>query len=227
MCQLFASGGQSIGASALPMNIHSLESNLVLIYFRIDWFDLLAVQGTVNSLIQHHNSKTSIFGHSAFFMVQLSHPYTTTGKTMCLIAQSCLTLCDPVNSSPPGSSVHGDFQGTTTGVVCHAFLQGIFPTQGSNPGLPHCRQILYCLRHQGSPGKTIALTIRTFVDKVISPPFTTLSRSVTTFLPLISWLQSPSTVILEPKKRKSATLSIFPPSICHEVMGPDAMILVF
>ena len=120
-----------------------------------------------------------------------------------------------------------DSPGKTTGVVCHAFLQGIFPTQGSNPGLPHCRQILYCLRHQGSPGKTIALTIRTFVDKVISPPFTTLSRSVTTFLPLISWLQSPSTVILEPKKRKSATLSIFPPSICHEVMGLDAAILVF
>ena len=68
------------------MNIHSLESNLVLIYFRIDWFDLLAVQETVNSLIQHHNSKTSILGHSAFFMVQLSHPYTTTGKTIALIS---------------------------------------------------------------------------------------------------------------------------------------------
>ena len=92
MCQLFASGGQSIGASGLPMNIHSLESNPVLIYFRTDWFDLLAVQGTVNSLIQHHNSKASIFWHSAFFIVQLSHPYMTTGKTMCLFAQLCLTL---------------------------------------------------------------------------------------------------------------------------------------
>ena len=92
MCQLFASGGQSIGASGLPMNIHSLESNPVLIYFRTDWFDLLAVRWTVNSLIQHHNSKASIFWHSAFFIVQLSHPYMTTGKTMCLFAQSCLTL---------------------------------------------------------------------------------------------------------------------------------------
>ena len=128
--------------------------------------------------------------------------------------------------SPLGSSVHGDFPGKTTGVVCHAFLQGIFPTQGSNPGLPHCRQILYCLRHQGSPGKTIALTIRTFVDKVISPPFTTLSRSFY-FMSLISWLQSPSAVILETPKTKSVTVSIASPSICHEVMGPDAMILVF
>ena len=118
--------------------------------------DLLVVQGTLKSLLQHHNSKTSILQLSAFFTVQLSHPYMTIGKTL-------------------------------------------------------------------------ALTRRTFVGKVMSLLLNMLSRLVITFLPrskrlLISWLQSPSTVILEAKKIKSATVS---PSICHEVMGPDAMILVF
>ena len=70
---------------------------------------------------------------------------------VCLVPQSCLTLCDPKDCSPPGSSVHGDSPGKNTGVVCHALLQGIFPTQGSNPGLLHYRQILYHLSHQGSP----------------------------------------------------------------------------
>ena len=78
MNQLFASGGQSIGASTsasvFPINIQGLLS------FRIDWFDLLAVLGTLNRLLQHHNLKASILPHSAFFMVQLSHPYMTTGK---------------------------------------------------------------------------------------------------------------------------------------------------
>ena len=83
-----------------------------------------------------------------------------------------------------------------------------------------------------TPGKTIALTRRTFVGKVVSPLLNMLSRLVITFLPrskrlLISWLQSPSAVILEPKKTKSATVSTVSPSICHEVMGPDALILVF
>ena len=83
-----------------------------------------------------------------------------------------------------------------------------------------------------TPGKTIAFTIWTFVNKVMSLLFNTLSRFVTVFLPrikhlLISWLQSPSAVILEPKKIKSATVSIFFPSICHELMGPDVMIFVF
>ena len=68
-----------------------------------------------------------------------------------LVAQSCLTLCIPMDCRPPGSSVHGDFPGKNTGVGCHALLQGIFPTQGLNPSLPHCRQILYSLSHQGSP----------------------------------------------------------------------------
>ena len=130
-----------------------------LICFRMDWIDLLAVQGTLRSLLQHHSSKASILQHSAFFTVQLSHPYMTTGKT-------------------------------------------------------------------------IALTRRIFVDKVISQLFNMLSRLVTAFLPrskhlLISWLQSPSAVILEPPKIKSATVSTVSPSISHEMMGPDDMILVF
>ena len=133
-----------------------------LISFRIDWFDFLAVQGILKSLLQHHSSKASILQHSAFFTVQLSHPYTTTGKT-------------------------------------------------------------------------IALTKWTFVGKVMSLLFNMLSRLVITFLPrskclLISWLQSPSAVILEhppSKKIKSQIVCIVSPSISHEVMGPDAMIFVF
>ena len=130
-----------------------------LISFRMDWLILLAVQGILKSLLQHHSSKASVLQHSAFFIIQLSHPYMTTGKT-------------------------------------------------------------------------IALTRWTFVGKVMSLLFNMLSRLVITFLPrskclLISYLQSPSAVILEPKKRKSVTISTVSPSICHEVMGPDAMILVF
>ena len=70
---------------------------------------------------------------------------------MSLFSCSVVSLCDPVDCSPPGSSVHGDSPDKNTGVDCHALFQGIFPTQGSNPGLPHCRQILYQLSHQGSP----------------------------------------------------------------------------
>ena len=140
----------SFSFSISPSNEHSGQ-----ISFRMDWFYLLAVQGTLKSLLQHHTSKASIFWHSAFFIVQLSHPYMTTGKTI-------------------------------------AFIRW------------------------------------TFVDKVMSLLFNMLSRLVITFLPrskwvLISWLQSPSAVILEPPKIKSATVS---PSISHEMMGPDAMILV-
>ena len=117
----------------------------------MDWLDLLAVQGTLKSLLQHHSSKASILRLSAFFIVQLSHPYMTSGKT-------------------------------------------------------------------------IALTRWTFVGKVMSLLFNMLSRLVITFLPrskrlLISWLQSPSAVILEPKKIKSDTISTVSPSTCHEVMG--------
>ena len=125
----------------------------------MDWLDLLAVQGTLKSLLQHYNSKASILWRSAFFIVQLSHPYMTTGKT-------------------------------------------------------------------------IAWTRWTFVCKVMPLFFNMLSKLVIIFLPkskclLISWLQSPSAVILEPKKIKSATVSTVSPSTYHEVMGPDAMILVF
>ena len=89
-----------------------------LVSFRIDWFDILAVQGTLKSLLQHQSSKASILQHSAFFIVQLSHPYMTTGKTIALSdaaaaaksLQSCLTLCDPIDGSPPGSSVPGILQ---------------------------------------------------------------------------------------------------------------------
>ena len=70
---------------------------------------------------------------------------------LCLVGQSCPTLCDPMGCRPPRASVHGDSPGKNTGVGCQALLQGIFPTQGSNPGLPHCRRILYQLSHQGSP----------------------------------------------------------------------------
>ena len=121
--------------------------------------DLLSVQKTLKSLLQHHSSKASILWRSAFFMVWLSHPYMTTGKT-------------------------------------------------------------------------IALTMWTFVGKVMSLLFNTLFRFVIAFLPrskrlLTSWLQSPSTVVLDPKKMKSVTVYHFSPSICHEVMGLDAMIFVF
>ena len=81
MSQLFTSDGQSIGVSALasvlPMNTQEIS-------FRMDWFDLLAVQGPLKSLLQHHSSKASVLRHSAFFIVQLSHPYPTTGKTIAL-----------------------------------------------------------------------------------------------------------------------------------------------
>ena len=122
-----------------------------LIFFRIDWFDLLAVQGRLKSLLQHHSSKASILQRSAFFIVQLSHWYMTAGKT-------------------------------------------------------------------------IALTRWTFVGKVMSLLFNMLSRSVKAFLPrskclLISWLKSPSAVILEPPKNNVCHCFHFSPSICHEVMG--------
>ena len=130
-----------------------------LISFSIDWFDLFAVQGALKSLLRHHNLKASVLWHSVFFMVQLSHPYMTTGKT-------------------------------------------------------------------------IAFTSWTFISKMMPLHFNMLSRFVIAFLPrskhlLILWLQSQSAVILEPKKMKSVLVFIFPPSIWHKVMGPDATILVF
>ena len=100
-----------------------------LICLRMDWLDLLAVQGTLKSLLQHHSSKASVLQHSAFFMVQLSHPYMTTGKTIALTAastaakslQSCLTLCDPIDGSPSGSPVPGILQARTLEWVAISF----------------------------------------------------------------------------------------------------------
>ena len=118
----------SFNFSISPFNEYS-----GLISFRIDWFDLFAVQGTLKSLLQHHSSKASILRHSAFFMVQLSHPYMTTGKTKAVIRR---TLVGKVMSTWVGSL---------------SLLPGIIPTQGSNPSLPHCRWILYQLSHKESP----------------------------------------------------------------------------
>ena len=144
----------SFSFSYSPSNEHPR-----LISFRMDWLDLLAVQGTLKRLLQQHSSKASILWHSAFFMVQVSHPYMTTGKT-------------------------------------------------------------------------IALTRWNLVSKVMSLFFIMLSRLIIAFLPrskhlLISWLQSQSAVILEPKRIKFLTVSTVSPTICHKVMGLDAMILVF
>ena len=109
MSQLFASGGQSIGS--FSFNISPSNEYSGLISFRMDWLYLLAVQGTLKSLLQHHSSKVSILRCSAFFIVQLSHPYMTTGKTMALtqfssVDQLCPTLCDSMNRSTPGLPVH-------------------------------------------------------------------------------------------------------------------------
>ena len=156
MSQLFTLGGPKYWS--FSFNISPSNEYSGLISFRMDWLDVLEVQGTLKGLLQHHSSKASILQRSAFFTVQLSHPYMTTGKT-------------------------------------------------------------------------IALTRQTFVGKVVSLLFNMLSRLVITFLPkskrlLISWLQSPSAVILEPRKIKvQHCFHCFP--ICHEVMGLDAMILVF
>ena len=109
--------------------------------------------------ISDHNEKEFFFAH--FFVLNFS--ITHNSNTQChlpatkkynlyvlrLVAQSCLTLCDPTDCSPLGSSVHGDSPGKNTGVGCHALFHGIFPTQGSNPGLLYCRWILYHLSHQG------------------------------------------------------------------------------
>ena len=149
MSQFFQSGGQSIGSFSFSISPSSEHPGLIS--FRMDWLDLLAVQGTLKSLLQHHSLKASILRSSAFFIVQLSYPYMTTGKT-------------------------------------------------------------------------IALGRRSFVDKVMSLLFNMLSRLLVALLPrskrlLISWLQSPSAVVLEPRKIKSVTVAA---SICHEVMGTDA-----
>ena len=157
MSHFFASGGQSYWSFSFSISLSNEHSGLISL--RRDWLDLLAVEGTLKSLLQHQSSKASIVQSSAFFMFQLSHSYMTTGKT-------------------------------------------------------------------------IALTMWTFVGKIISRLFNMLSRLVIAFLPrcnclLISWPQSLSAVILEPMEVKSLPVSIVSLSIYHEVMGPDARILVF
>jgi len=126
----------SFSFSISPSNEHP-----GLISFRMDWLDLLAVQGTLKSLLQHHSSKASILQHSAFFVVQLSHPYMTTGKTIALtrrtfvgkimsllclhakLLQSCLTQCDPIDCSLPASSVHGISQARILEQVAISFFR--------------------------------------------------------------------------------------------------------
>ena len=106
----------------------------------------------INTLHTHHrhtHTYIQIYTHLFLYICEY---------VLCLIAQSCLTLCNPMDCSPPGSSVHGDSPGSNTGVGCHALLQGIFPTQGSHQGLRYCRQILYCLSLQGSPYVNIYLS---------------------------------------------------------------------
>ena len=124
-------------------------SNELLISFMMDWFDLLAVQGTLKSLLQHHSSKASILWHSAFFMIQLSYPYMTTGKTIDLtrvqfssVAQSCPTLCDPMNRSTPGFPVHHqllEFTQTHIHQVSDA-IQPFHPLSSPSPPAPNPSQ---------------------------------------------------------------------------------------
>ena len=113
---------------SFSFNISPSNEHSGLISFRIDWLDILAVQGTLKSLLQHHSSKSSILQHSAFFLVQLSHPYMTTGKTIASTAaaaakslQSHPTLCDPRDGSPPGSPVPGILQARTLESVAISF----------------------------------------------------------------------------------------------------------
>ena len=91
------------------------------------------------------------FAGIAVFKKMKVYGYPTSRASLCLVSQSCSILCDPMDCSPLGSSVYRDYPGKDTGVGCHALLQGLFPIQGSNPGLSHHRQILYHLSHQGSP----------------------------------------------------------------------------
>ena len=112
--------------------------------------NLINLNGPIFSNISHiRHNKSLIMSHTHLLRRELCMNYLICA--VCLVAQSCLTLCNPMDCRPPGSSVHRDSPDKNTGVGCHALLQGIFPTQGSNPGLLHCRQILYHLSHQGSP----------------------------------------------------------------------------
>ena len=134
MSQLFASGGQSFGVSAsasvLPMNEYS-----GLISFRMDWLDLLAVQGNLKSLLQYHSSKASILRCSVFFIVQFSHPYMTTGKSHSVMSNSLR----PNELYSARFLCPWDSPGKNTGMGSHSLFQGIFPIEGSNSSLLHYR----------------------------------------------------------------------------------------
>ena len=129
-------------------------------------------------------------------------------KCLCLVTQSCPTHCDPMDCSPSGSSVQGDSLGKNTGVGCHALLQGIFPTQGWNPGLLHCRQILYCLSHQGRPFATsiwgqffFLLDLRWIIGVCLQIPIVHKSmprseRFITCLNASLSWSSSSSSFLL-------------------------------
>ena len=117
-----------------------------------DTFQLYGKNGLIaTSLAGQNNLYTSLLWTRARIKPMRLKPISGYFFVLCLVAQSCLTLFHPMDCSPPGSSVHEDSPGKNTGVGCHALLHGIFPTQGSNPGLPHCRQILYHLSHQKRP----------------------------------------------------------------------------
>ena len=104
----------------------------------------------------HHSDDVFRINHTNEHWTKLNEYDKASGA--CLAAQSCLTLCDPMDCSPPDSFVHGDSPGKNTGVGCHVLLQGIFPTQGLNPGLLHYRGILYCLSHQGIPRPLVPIS---------------------------------------------------------------------
>ena len=142
MSQFFASGGQKYWSFSFRISPSSEYSGMIS--FRIDWLDLLAVRGTYVYSTFIHNCQ-----NLETIMISFSR-WKDKCAVLCLAAQSCLTLW-PCRRSLPGSSVHGDSLGKNTGVGWHALLQGTLPTQGLNPGLPHCRQIIYQLSHQGSP----------------------------------------------------------------------------
>ena len=122
-------------------NISPSNEHPGLISFRIDRFDLLAVQETLKTLLQYHSSKASILWYSAFFIVELSHPYTTAGKTVKVKVKSCPTLCDPVDCNPPGSSIHGILQARILEWVAISFSRGSSQPRDQS-GVPHCGQTL-------------------------------------------------------------------------------------
>ena len=205
----------------------------------MDWLDLLAVQGTLKSLLQHHNSKASILRRSPFFTAQLSHPYMTTGKTIALTRrtfvgkvmsllfnmlsaaanslQSCPTLCDPIDGSPPGSPIPGILQAKTLEWVAISFSNAWkWKVKGKSLRSRSRFMIPWTSAYQAPP--SMGFSRQEYWSGMLLPAPNMLSRLVITFLPrskrlLISWLQSPSAVILETKIIKSDTVSTVSSSV--------------